>query len=158
MILTKDDELWYGSFAEKRQEPYLVATGVEDVYMVGGNKNYEDYRNVRRSYKVTNSCSSYDTNMLILYTKNGSTYINEPALLSDSVKLCAIPEDADTFFTYEDTAYYKAGEKLYRMDKDTLISSEENKRTGEVIETYNWSEGYEVADIGDSYYDILNRY
>lgn len=156
LILTKDYELWYGSFAEKRQEPYLVATGVEDVYMVGGNKNFEDYRNVRRSYKVTRSCSSYDTDMLILYTKNGSTYINEPALLSDSVKLRATSEDADTFFTYEDTAYYKAGEKLYRMDKDTLISSEENKRTGEVIETYNWSEGYEVADIGDNYYDILN--
>ncbi len=156
LILTKDNELWYGSFAEKRQDPYLVATGVEDIYMVGGNKSFEDYRDVKRCYKVTRSCSSYDVNMLILYTKNESTYINEPALLADSVMLKAAPEEAETFFTYKDTAYYKAGNVLYRMDKDTLLSSEENKRTGEVIETYNWSEGYEVADIGDNYYDILN--
>lgn len=156
VILTNDSELWYGTFLEARQKPYMIATEVEDLYIVGGNKKYDEYRDIERSYKITKSCAVYDTDVLIIYAKNGSTFINEPSLKLDSVKLNASPDDMESFLKYDNTAYYKAGGLLYKMDKDSLVSSVEDKRTGEVINTYNWSYGYALVEIGDGYYEILN--
>ncbi len=158
IVRTVNDELWYGS-VKLREEPYCLATDIDGLYIIGGNLNKREYRNIKGTVQVIGDRASYDDCTTVIYTKNGTAYLNEPELNTESIKLNAGKrEDIETFLMFGNTAYYKAGGVLYELKKDVLFSTEENVRTGEITNTYNWSSsGNEIASIGDNKFGILNN-